>query len=69
MSSVSDCGMTKYSEIKRYIGKARDEHQLVLFVGDTVEYCMPLWKKTVEKIAQALEIFPVDFDNAIIPQY
>ena len=72
---TTDFGKKKYAETKRLIRKARQERQLVLFVGAgaSVASGMPLWGQAVMQITEKLDLdFKNDedkLDNLIIPQY
>lgn len=67
---VSKIGLAKYSEDKRLIRQARDEKQLVLFVGSgaSVDAGMPLWKDAIKVIADRLGIAD-NLDYLKVPQY
>ena len=62
----------KYKEARRLLRQAKNEHQLVLFIGSgtSLDSGMPSWKDAVEKIWEAVgsnsEQKP---ENLIVPQY
>ncbi|WP_026835448.1 SIR2 family protein [Eubacterium xylanophilum] len=60
-----------YNESIRILRKARDEGQLVIFVGAGVSKAsgIPLWKEVVDKIAEHLNIEVDNVDTLKIPQY
>lgn len=62
----------KYKETKRLLRKAKQERQLVLFVGAgaSVDAGMPLWKTAITRIAEKLNLDKnSNLDGLIVPQY
>ena len=62
----------KYKETKRLLRKAKQERQLVLFVGAgaSVDAGMPLWKVAITQIAEKLNLDKgSNHDSLIVPQY
>ena len=69
--SISESGMKLYKESKRIINDAKENGQLVLFVGAgaSVDSGMPLWSKAIEKIAEKMPLTDKQNDPLKIPQY
>ncbi len=63
--------LNQYKESKRIIGRAKEAHQLVLFVGAGASNAsgMPIWRDAVNKIADCLSITVDQLDYLRIPQY
>lgn len=69
--SISESGSKLYKESKRIINDAKENGQLVLFVGAgaSADSGMPLWSKAIEKIAEKMPLTDKQNDPLKIPQY
>lgn len=69
--SLYEAGKNAYKETKRIINDAMVNDQLVLFVGAgvSVDSGMPLWQKSIEKIAEKMPLTDKQSDTLKIPQY
>ena len=63
--------LSQYNESKRIITQAKNDHQLVTFVGAgaSIASGMPSWGQAVKNIANRLSIYDKDLDYLRIPQY
>lgn len=63
--------LSQYSESKRIIGQAKEDYQLVLFVGAgaSIASGMPSWGQAVKIIANKLSIDDKELDYLRVPQY
>ncbi len=69
--SLNEKGKEIYKETKRIITDAKDNEQLVLFVGAgaSVASGMPLWKDAISKIEEKMQLTDAQKDTLKIPQY
>lgn len=69
--SISESGKQLYKETKRIINDAKNNGQLVLFVGAgaSIDSGMPSWKSAIEKIAEKMSLTDDQNDPLKIPQY
>lgn len=68
---LSEIGKKEYQETKRILYNAKNDKQLVLFVGAgiSVDSGMPLWKDAINKISEKMQLTTDQNDPLKIPQY
>lgn len=70
--SITEEGKSLYSETKRILKKAEQEHQLVIFVGSgiSIPSGLPSWDNSINQIKDKLNLSKdFDLDKIKIPQY
>lgn len=67
----TEAGKAKYKETRRLIRQAKEDKQLVLFIGagTSVDSGVPLWSDAIAEIAKKLDMDPTKSDTLVIPQY